>query len=174
MIRNFFGDAKYASLLTSSHKTSVLQYYNLVADKLALEHQTREAVWGGDLAIDAVLAPVQASPAVPHGGCDRLMPLGCSTLIWNVVDSPVGVIPVTRVDPARDELPSADSVPDRPPASPQAPAEPSVQSGAGLPACLAWSDGCITCERADGKISCSNPGIACQPQAPRCLKTEDK
>jgi hypothetical protein len=77
-------------------------------------------------------------------------------------------------DPARDELPSADSVPDRPPASPQAPAEPSVQSGAGLPACLAWSDGCITCERADGKISCSNPGIACQPQAPRCLKTEDK
>jgi amidase len=104
VIRNFFGDAKYASLLTSSHKTSVLQYYNLVADKLALEHQTREAVWGGDLAIDAVLAPVQASPAVPHGGCDRLMPLGCSTLIWNVVDSPVGVIPVTRVDPARDEL----------------------------------------------------------------------
>jgi hypothetical protein len=77
-------------------------------------------------------------------------------------------------DPARDALPSADSVPDRPPAPPQAPAEPSVQSGAGLPACLAWSDGCITCERTDGKISCSNPGIACQPQAPRCLKPEDR
>ena len=104
MIRNFFGDAKFASLLTSSHKASVLQYYNYVADKLALEQQTREAVWGGDLPIDAVLAPVQAVPALPHGGCDRLMPLGCSTLIWNVVDSPVGVIPITRVDPARDEL----------------------------------------------------------------------
>jgi hypothetical protein len=72
-------------------------------------------------------------------------------------------------DPAR-ELPSADGVPDRPPASP----EPSIQSGAGLAACLVWSDGCITCERADGKISCSNPGIACQPQAARCLKTEDR
>jgi Asp-tRNA(Asn)/Glu-tRNA(Gln) amidotransferase A subunit family amidase len=104
VIRNFLGDAKYASLLASSHKSSVHEYYNYVAGKLALEQQTREYLWGGELAIDAILAPVQAIPAVPHGGCDRLMPLGCSTLIWNMVDSPVGVIPVTRVDPACDEL----------------------------------------------------------------------
>jgi Asp-tRNA(Asn)/Glu-tRNA(Gln) amidotransferase A subunit family amidase len=104
VIHNFFGDAILASLLTSSHKSSVLQYYNYVAEKLALERRTREAVWGGDLRIDAVLAPVQAIPALPHGGCDRLMPVGCSTLIWNLADSPVGVIPVTRVDPALDEL----------------------------------------------------------------------
>jgi hypothetical protein len=78
-------------------------------------------------------------------------------------------------DPPRQELPSADSVPDRPASStPVAPADPSVQSGAGLAACLAWSDGCVTCERADGKISCSNIGIACQPEAPRCLKTEGR
>ena len=76
-------------------------------------------------------------------------------------------------DPARG-LPSADSVPDRPPARPPASTEPSIQSGAGLAACLAWSDGCITCERAEGKISCSNPGIACQPQVPRCLRAQDK
>ena len=74
-------------------------------------------------------------------------------------------------DPARDELPSADVVPDRPPASsPKAPADPSVQSGAGLPACLAWSDGCVTCERTDGKISCSNIGIACQPAEVECTE----
>ena len=78
-------------------------------------------------------------------------------------------------DPPRQELPSADSVLDRPVSStPVAPADPSVQSGAGLPACLVWSDGCVTCERAEGKISCSNIGIACQPEAPRCLKTEGR
>jgi hypothetical protein len=78
-------------------------------------------------------------------------------------------------EPARQELPSADSVPDRPVSStPGAPADPSVQSGAGLPACLVWSDDCVTCERADGKISCSNIGTACQPAAPRCLKTEGR
>jgi hypothetical protein len=78
-------------------------------------------------------------------------------------------------DPPRQQLPSADIVPDRPASSPpQAPAAPSVQSGAGLPACLIWTDSCVTCERADGKISCSNIGIACQPQTPRCLKAEDR
>jgi hypothetical protein len=77
-------------------------------------------------------------------------------------------------DPPRQELPSADIVPDPASSSPATPADPSVQSGAGLPACLVWSDGCVTCERAEGKISCSNIGIACQPQAPRCLKAEGR
>ena len=104
MIRNVFGDAKFAELLALSRKTSVRQYHHYVGEKLAFEQKACETLWGGNLAIDAVLAPVQAIPALPHGGCDRLSPLACSTLVWNVVDSPVGVVPVTRVDPARDEL----------------------------------------------------------------------
>jgi hypothetical protein len=43
-------------------------------------------------------------PALPHGGCDNLNPIACATLVYNVVDSPVGVVPVTRVDAARDAL----------------------------------------------------------------------
>jgi amidase len=106
VIRNFVGDTKFASLLSQSHKTSVRQYYNLVADKVAFEKRTRVSLWGEgpDFTFDAVLAPVQAIPALPHGGCDRLAPLACATLIYNIVDSPVGIIPVTRVDPARDEV----------------------------------------------------------------------
>jgi Asp-tRNA(Asn)/Glu-tRNA(Gln) amidotransferase A subunit family amidase len=104
VIRKFFGDAKIASILTSSHKKSVHQYYKHVAEKLAFEQQTREVLWGGDLAIDAVLAPVHPIPATPHNSTKRLTLLGCSTMIWNIVQSPVGVVPVTRVDPARDEL----------------------------------------------------------------------
>ena len=106
VIRNFVGDTKFASLLSQSHKTSVRQYYNLVADKVAFEKRTRVSLWGEgpDFTFDAVLAPVQAIPALPHGGCDRLAPLAGSTLIYNIADSPVGVIPVTRVDPARDEV----------------------------------------------------------------------
>ena len=84
------------------------KYYNYVADKVAFERKTRKSLWDPrgpeNLPLDAVLAPVQAIPALPHGGCDRLAPLACATLIYNIVDSPVGVIPVTRVDPARDEL----------------------------------------------------------------------
>ncbi len=50
-----------------------------------------------------------------------------------------------------------------------APDAPSIQSGAGLAACLAWTDGCIVCRRDGAALFCSNPGIACQPQAPTCL-----
>lgn len=51
------------------------------------------------------VGPVQASPAVSHGATTRLSPLALSTIIWNVVDSTVGVIPVTRVDAELDALP---------------------------------------------------------------------
>jgi len=106
VIRNFVGDAKFASFLSQSHKTSVRQYHSNVANKIAFEQQTRASLWGEgpDFTFDAVLAPVQAVPALPHGGCDRLAPIACSTLIYNIIDSPVGVIPVTRVDPKRDEV----------------------------------------------------------------------
>jgi hypothetical protein len=35
--------------------------------------------------------------------------------------------------------------------------------------CTAWSDGCRTCQQLpDGKASCSNTGIACQPKEISC------
>lgn len=84
------------------------KYYNCVADKLAFERKTRASLWAArepeNIAFDAVIAPVQALPALPHGGCNDLSPLACATLMYNIVDSPVGVLPVTRVDPARDDL----------------------------------------------------------------------
>ncbi len=104
VVRTFFDDSLGASFLAHSHRKTVRQYYDYVADKLAFERATRRTLWSGAPGLDAVIAPVQAVPAVPHGGCDRLAPLACSTLLYNVVDSPVGVVPVTRVDPARDEL----------------------------------------------------------------------
>jgi len=107
VIRTFVGDAKFASFLALSHKKTVRQYYDNVADKLTFERTTRGTLWSNAAGLDAIIAPVQAVPAVPHGGCDKLAPLACSTLMYNIVDSPVGVVPVTRVDPARDALSDA-------------------------------------------------------------------
>ena len=66
-------------------------------------------------------------------------------------------------------LPSADVVPDVP-AAPVPPNDPAVQ--ANLPGCAAWTDRCVTCQRDAGKITCSNIGIACLPQAVECLRQE--
>ena len=40
-------------------------------------------------------------------------------------------------------------------------------------ACVAWSDGCVSCRRADGEQShCSNIGIACQPKEISCSESK--
>src|SRR5882762_1250233 len=70
---------------------------------------------------------------------------------------------------AEQTLPSADVVPDVP-AAPVPPNDPAVQ--ANLPGCAAWTDRCVTCQRDAGKITCSNIGIACQPQAVECLRQQ--
>ncbi|KAH9057421.1 amidase [Lactarius vividus] len=101
------GDTQFATFLSHSRRKTVGKYYDYVAAKLAFERETRGTLWSDAGGLDAVIAPVQAVPAVPHGGCDRLAPLACSTLLYNIVDSPVGVVPVTRVDPARDALSDA-------------------------------------------------------------------
>lgn len=41
---------------------------------------------------------------------------------------------------------------------------------AGDMACLEWSDGCRVCQRLPEGPACSLPGIACTPEAPRCLR----
>ena len=62
---------------------------------------TRKLLWSHH-AFDAVLCPPQATPALKHGETWNLSPLALATIQWNVVDSTVGLVPVTHVDPARD------------------------------------------------------------------------
>jgi hypothetical protein len=71
---------------------------------------------------------------------------------------------------AEQTLPSADVVPDAPASRPVPPNDPAVQ--AHLPGCAVWTDRCVNCQRDAGKITCSNIGIACQPQAVECLRAE--
>ena len=83
---------------------------------------------------------------------------------------PAALATTLSVHAAEPELPTADMVPDAPakPALPQD--DPAFQ--ARLPGCAVWTDRCVTCEREAGRISCSNIGIACQPQAVECIRNE--
>jgi hypothetical protein len=74
--------------------------------------------------------------------------------------------PLSAAEPA---LPTADIVPDLP-AKPVPPDDPALQ--AHLAGCAVWTDRCVTCEREAGRIFCSNIGIACQPQAVECVRSE--
>lgn len=72
--------------------------------------------------MDGIIAPIQATPAVPHGyvvlnisslspelrvnirAITTLSALAAGTILYNVIDSPVGILPVTRVDPIEDQI----------------------------------------------------------------------
>ena len=38
--------------------------------------------------------------------------------------------------------------------------------------CAEWTDGCIVCQRTDGGVACSTPGIACVPRERQCLRRQ--
>jgi|SRR5450755_1521490 hypothetical protein len=63
------------------------------------------------------------------------------------------------------DAPVIQPAPEPPPAS-----GASIQSG--LPGCAVWTDRCVICQRDAGVISCSNIGVACQPQAMLCLRSD--
>jgi hypothetical protein len=68
-------------------------------------------------------------------------------------------------------LPTADIVPDGPTEGPAVPPDdPAVQMHP--TGCAVWTDRCVTCERDAGKTSCTNIGVACQPQAVECVRSE--
>jgi hypothetical protein len=71
---------------------------------------------------------------------------------------------------AEPGLPNAEIVPNVP-AKPAVPSnDPAVQTH--LPGCAVWTDRCVTCRRVADGTSCSNIGIACQPQVVECIVTE--
>lgn len=82
------------------------------------------------------------------------------------------------VPPSRKAAPGpaggATEIPATMPADPEA-ERLSVQGfGDKNPACLAWGDGCVTCQAGqDGKPVCANPGPACTPRAIACLRNNE-
>ena len=57
-----------------------------------------------------------------------------------------------------------------PTATPPTPSTPAAFEGE--PTCTEWTDGCIVCQRAEGRVAFSTPGIACVPRERQCLRRE--
>jgi Asp-tRNA(Asn)/Glu-tRNA(Gln) amidotransferase A subunit family amidase len=52
-----------------------------------------------------LLTVPNATPAVPHNGLGNSFSSCGYTFLFNLVDYPAGIIPVTKVDPIKDALP---------------------------------------------------------------------
>ncbi|OCF37665.1 amidase [Kwoniella heveanensis BCC8398] len=105
VVDNVLKDHLFASIFATSRGKSVKEVWNLTERRDDYANKFREAVWEQHK-FDMLLCPVQAVPALQHGATKLLSPLSVGTILFNVVDSTVGVLPVTRVDRALDKHPT--------------------------------------------------------------------
>ncbi|PSR72798.1 hypothetical protein PHLCEN_2v11295 [Hermanssonia centrifuga] len=102
-IERSFDDRICANLLRASRKKSVDDFWRICSEAKEYARMFNQEVWEKHQ-FDGIIAPVQAMPALPHESVAYVGSLSCPTVLYNIVDSPVGTIPVTRVDPVLDSL----------------------------------------------------------------------
>lgn len=76
------------------------QYYELVGETFRVRSQWEAAV--ANAGLDAVISPVAALPALPHGASKDLTPAFTYTFVANLLHWPAGTVPVTVVRPEEE------------------------------------------------------------------------
>jgi amidase len=103
VLENFVHDNVFSSVIRVTGVKPVDEYLKLVDRRNRLTRSFYEEVWD-KFEFDGIIGPVQALPQLPHGGCDNFSALAIATILYNVLDMPVGCLPVTRVDAEKDMI----------------------------------------------------------------------
>jgi fatty acid amide hydrolase len=89
------GEARLRRLVEVMGKKSVHEYWRITA---ALRKARMDILAAMDAeGVDVILCPPFATPALPHTLSREFALAASSSMIWNVVQFPAGVVPVTRV-----------------------------------------------------------------------------
>ncbi|KAG2353408.1 amidase signature domain-containing protein [Suillus spraguei] len=101
--KTFLGDSLFPRFFSLAREKSVLEFTDFTDQRNKVAAAWYEQVWD-KYGFDGIIAPVQSLPVIPHGGATYLSVLAAATITYNVIDSPVGTIPVTRVNSDTDNL----------------------------------------------------------------------
>ncbi|KAI0389632.1 amidase [Xylariaceae sp. FL0594] len=96
-------DDIWAGLVKGWHQKSAYENWQLVSKREA--YRSRWFEWWNEAGIDFILAPTNATPAVPHDGMKDAVSSCGYTFMFNVLDYTAGCIPITHVDKDLDKLP---------------------------------------------------------------------
>lgn len=96
-------DDIWATLVRDFHKLTINERWALVTRREAYRGKFFDT-WMGS-GIDYLLTPPNATPALPHKGLFNSISSCLYTFLFNILDYPAGIIPVTKVDRKLDELP---------------------------------------------------------------------
>ena len=94
------GDPKVAEVLLKLGKRPVQGFYALTAATRAARNRFLDAM--AKERLDLLLLPPFATPAAQHTTTKDVMPAGAYSLLFNVLQLPAGVAPVTRVRPEEE------------------------------------------------------------------------
>ncbi|KAK9779857.1 putative Amidase [Seiridium cardinale] len=101
-------DDVWAGLVQGWHQKSAFENWKFVAKREA--YRVKWFEWWNSVNLDFILAPPNATPAVPHDGMKDAVSSCGYTFLFNVLDYTAGVIPVTHVDKNLDQLPNGFSI----------------------------------------------------------------
>ncbi|KAH7155381.1 amidase signature domain-containing protein [Dactylonectria estremocensis] len=97
-------DLIWAGLLENWEPQTGHQIWQLNAKRE--EYKRRWFDWWDASDIDCLVAPPNATPAIPHGAMRDAVSSCGYTFLFNLLDYTAGVLPVTHVDKIKDQLPS--------------------------------------------------------------------
>lgn len=97
-------DPIWAGLIRGWNPKSAYEVWGLNAKREA--YRTRWFDWWNSVNVDFILAPPNATPAVPHEGMHDAVSSCGYTFLFNLLDYSAGVLPVTHVDRTKDQLPA--------------------------------------------------------------------
>ncbi|EPQ32148.1 uncharacterized protein PFL1_00345 [Pseudozyma flocculosa PF-1] len=100
-------DARMARLVLAAGRRSAKKYFQVTESRTKFCDAWKKRVWDA-YELDAIICPVQASPAVPHGGATNLAMMCIATALYNILDCAVATLPVTRVSAETDSHRAAD------------------------------------------------------------------
>ncbi|RFN52262.1 hypothetical protein FIE12Z_3473 [Fusarium flagelliforme] len=96
-------DDIWAGLLRNWHPQSGHEIWQLNAKRELYKRRWYD--WWSNAGIDCIIAPPNATPAVPHKGMHDACSSCGYTFMFNLLDYTAGVLPVTHVDKSQDQLP---------------------------------------------------------------------
>lgn len=95
--------------VTRSGGISTRQYWDLIADHMALRKAWLKSI--SDMDLDIIIMPTSALPALPHGASAHLTPIFSYTFIGNLLHWPAGVVPATHVKETEQFYPEMSDLP---------------------------------------------------------------
>ena len=104
-IASVLADELPARTLRALGRKPVEEYWRLTGEIRAWRFEVLAAMDAA--AIDLIVSPPFATPALPHGGGKNFLLAASASMLWNIAQLPAGVVPIARVreDEARRDDP---------------------------------------------------------------------